>query len=98
MPIEFSNEEFFYYIYLNLIKYHIKSLNTDIKDKVEQNNKIEKDENKKKENENRIFEDELEILKHKIQKTLNFIKKNTFDKNKKRIEYLIILIAQASDI
>ena len=95
MPIEFSNEEFIYFGYLNLLKYHLKCLNFDIKQMIEYNIKVEKDEEKRNTKENEIYGNELEFLKYKISRTLKFIEDNP--KDIKRIEYLIILTVQTTD-
>ena len=73
MPIDFENEELLFYKYYYLIKIHLIEVRENIKQKIDYSNLKEKDEKVKYKEE--LLKDELKILKQKIEKTNDYIKK-----------------------
>ena len=101
MPLDFNNEEYFYFRNINLIKYSLKNLYSYINEKSKKllimNKKNENEKEKEiKELKKKIIDENIIILKYKIEKTLEYFKNNNVS-DLETLEYLIILFIQASN-
>ena len=102
MPLDYNNEEFFYFRNINLIKYSLKNLYAYIKEKLKEiliinkKNKSKDKDKEIKELKKKIIDEELIVLKYKIQKTKQLFQNNTVS-DLEILEYLIILLIQASN-
>ena len=96
MPLDFSNENFFYFRNINIIKYYFKNLYDAIEK--EKSNIIKKNIQKESiDSENKkIVVDIYNLIEHRINRFLNeYLQLNP--NNNEIINYLIILITQAEN-
>ena len=99
MPIDFSNEQLFYYRNINIIKYHLKYLYDEIKDDIK--SKIDKIKDNDNEKIEQIKKSKKKSLKNEVDKISTNIKiciqdlKNINDK--KRINEIIISLIYSSN-
>lgn len=95
IPIDFSNEELFYYRNINLIKYYLKNLYLEILKNIEEKkifeNKNIATENKKniEKEKQRFLKLELNKIQNNIKLSINYLKNQ---KDVKKINALIILL------
>jgi len=97
MPLNFSNENFFFFRNINIIKYHFKNLYDIIQKKKKENiKKYQKTEIFDQENK-KFVADIFDFIEYKLNKFLNeFLP--LYSNNNEKINYLIILITQAENI
>ena len=96
MPITSENEELNYFRYLNIIKYYFKKLKLNLTKEYNDIQKEKCEDNIKKNKYEEYIKNQMNIFIHKMTKTKELIEKNILDKQ--RLEYLIILTSEASNI